>query len=364
MRPKRQRIWQSIKPPHSVYVLATFLGLLLANIASAADDPEPLAIDVIIQGTEPSELAPHGEGNVYAPDILLENGTYRMWYGGLGKDGHDRIHYAESKDGIGWKKRGVVLEDKTANHVNDPSVLRVKDRYFMYYTVASAGVTDRIDVATSEDGIKWQRHGTALQAGNPGEWDGLLVGRPSVLFEDGQFKMWYDGRKDLPLGAPDLTAPKSTTSKRSVGYATSKDGLTWTKHAENPVYGNDAGGVHVVRYKTCYLMLFESHGGTMIAESRDGLRWENAQLLVKPSGRPVDKHGHVTPFLLAQEPGKKVLLYVGAAKAATWDRNSIARIPLDADMLNQRITCQSGSAENRVSQENAGATNGSPGIRE
>lgn len=337
-------------------LLATFFASILANNASPANDLEPHAIEVIVRGTEQSETAPHGAGNVYAPDILIENGTYRMWYGGLGKDGHDRIHYAESKNGIEWKKRGIVLQDKTANHVNDPSIVRVKDQYFMYYTVAGAGVTDRIDVATSGDGIKWQRQGTAVSPGNPGEWDGLLVGRPSVLFEDGQFKMWYDGRKDLPPDAPDPTAPKSTTSKRSVGYATSKDGLTWTKHDENPVCGNDAGGVHVVRYKTCYLMLFESHAGTMIAESLDGLRWKNSQLLVKPSGTPVDQHGHVTPFLLAQERGQKVQLYVGAAKAATWDRNSIARIRLDGDMLNKRITCQLGPAENLAPRENTRAT--------
>lgn len=304
------------------------------------DKSDGRVIATVIRGEDTTEIAPHGEGNVYAPEIIFENGIYRMWYGGLGKDGHDRIHYAESKDGLTWKKRGVVLEDNTANHVNDPSVVRVKDRYFMYYTVAGAGVTDRIDLATSKDGITWKRKGTALRAGKPGEWDGLLVGRPSVLFEDGQFRMWYDGRKDLPPGAPDANAPKSPTSTRSVGYATSKDGLDWTKYAKNPVHGNDAGGVHVVRFRDCYVMTYESHSGTMASVSRNGVSWRRAGMLLEPSGQPLDAHGHVTPFLQISKSGKSHQLFVGAARAATWDRNSIARIILDANLLGGLSECK------------------------
>ena len=48
-----------------------------------------------------------------------------MWYGGQGRDGHDRIHLAESDDGVNWVRRGVVLDNGEANHVNDPSVVKV-----------------------------------------------------------------------------------------------------------------------------------------------------------------------------------------------------------------------------------------------
>ena len=83
---------------------------------------EPL---VILQGDTPSESDVHGKGNVYAPDVCVADGHWRMWYGGQGKDGHDRIHFAESRDGRAWAKHGVVLEEKNSNHVNDPSVVRV-----------------------------------------------------------------------------------------------------------------------------------------------------------------------------------------------------------------------------------------------
>ena len=78
---------------------------------------------LVLKGEADSELAPHDEGNVYAPHVLLEGKLHRMWYGGQGKDGHDRIHYAESEDGSTWVRKGVVLEDRKANHVNDPTVV-------------------------------------------------------------------------------------------------------------------------------------------------------------------------------------------------------------------------------------------------
>ncbi|MGV3532700.1 MAG: hypothetical protein ACO1QR_10055, partial [Chthoniobacteraceae bacterium] len=185
--------------------------------------------------------APHGEGNVYAPEILRHQGELRMWFGGQGRDGHDRIHLATSVDGQAWQQHGVVLEDPAANHCNDPSVVQVNGKLFMYYTRAGTGVTDEIAVATSLDGRTWEKQGVALARGEAGAWDAIAVGRPAVLHERGRFHMWYDGRKDLPPGAPDPTAPKSDKSQRYVGYATSEDGLRWEKQGSGPVFGHDAG---------------------------------------------------------------------------------------------------------------------------
>ena len=46
-----------------------------------------------------------------------------------------------------------------------------------------------------------------------------------MIYDEGVFKMWYDGRKDLPLNAPDKNAPKAALSQRYVGYAELQDGL-------------------------------------------------------------------------------------------------------------------------------------------
>jgi len=307
-------------------VLAT--GLIVASgmwPSHAEDGTADQSLRLILNGLGKTEVAPHGEGNVYAPNVLVEDGLHRMWYGGQGRDGHDRIHLAESRDGLTWDRKGVVLDNGKANHVNDPSVVKVDGVYFMYYTLAVGSVVDEIALATSKDGITWEPKGVVLKPGREGEWDALLVGRPSVLHEDGTFKMWYDGRKDLPPGAPAEGVPKSPTSSRNVGYATSKDGIHWSKLQGNPVMSNDAGGVDVERVGDGYAMVYESHEGTKTATSGDEISWKDRGLWVPRSGGEIDRHGHVTPMLLVGDRSRWTL-YLGAARDVSWDRTSIAEV--------------------------------------
>ena len=301
-------------------------GVWLASWAVVASGGERGDLRIVLTADGASQSAPHGRGNVYAPEVLVEKGVHRMWFGGQGRDGHDRIHLAESADGVAWTRRGVVLEDVTANHVNDPSVVRVGEEYFMYYTRAGSGVRDEIAVATSHDGVAWTPRGVALAPGAEGAWDALLVGRPSVLVEDGVWRMWYDGRKDLPAGALAAGAPTSPGSTRAVGYAESRDGFTWRRVRETPVFESDAGGVHVSRVGERLVMVYESRDGTLAAVSEDGLAWTPRGLLAPKSGGMADAFGHVTPFLHYDAATGEAVLWVGAARSATWDENAIGKV--------------------------------------
>ena len=309
-------------------ILTTLFGLLPPCLA--AERP-PFEIVLVPNGDQ--QMAPHGRGNIYAPDILIEDGVYRMWFGGQGKDGHDRIHLAESRDGVKWTSKGVVLEDADANHVNDPSVVKLDKTYHMYYTRAGSDVRDVIALATSTDGVKWTKKGIVFKPGADGTWDSLLVGRPSVLVADGVFRMWYDGRKDLPPDAPAKDVPKSDKSVRAVGYAESRDGVEWTRPQKEPVFREDAGGVHVARVGDTLAMVYESRDGTRVALSSDGRAWTDGGVLAGRSGTDADKFGHVTPFLLVDPADKTATLFVGTAQAESWDRNAIARIPLSEKQL-------------------------------
>ncbi|MCY2938463.1 MAG: hypothetical protein NTV55_08900 [Planctomycetota bacterium] len=272
-----------------------------------------------------SERAPHKRGNIYAPELVVEKTRSLLYYGAQGLDGHDRIHLAVSTDGTVWKRHGVVLEDPAANHVNDPSVVVAQGVYHLYYTLAREGVSDVIALATSQDGLHWQKQGVVLNPGQPGAWDNLLVGRPSALFEKGKFRLWYDGRKDLPPGAPDTKAPQSPSSSRAVGLAESTDGKTFSRVGTSPVFSHDSGGVHVVNTGQGYAMVIEGTTGTRWASSTDGLVWSDRGQLAGLTGGPWDRHGHVTPFLVT---GDKPCLLVGGATAPTWDANRILRLPL------------------------------------
>ncbi|MDB6156051.1 MAG: hypothetical protein JWL90_4504 [Chthoniobacteraceae bacterium] len=309
--------WTRLKRCLACIFLATLFGCL----AKAADSI-PL---VVIRGENDSQCAPHGRGNVYAPEILRSANELRMWYGGQGRDGHDRIHLAVSADAVHWRQLGVVVEDRAANHCNDPSVVKANGLFFLFYTRAGTGVTDEIAVATSTDGERWEMRGTALGPGKPDTWDSLSVGRPAVLCADGLFKMWYDGRKDLPPNAPDKNAPKSNSSQRHVGYATATDGLHWERHGSNPVYDHDAGGIHVLPIGDHLAMLSESRLGTEAAVSHDGISWRKIGLLVERAALQSERHGHVTPFLLPDADAGGATLFYGAAAESSWDANSICR---------------------------------------
>jgi hypothetical protein len=154
-----------------------------------------------------------------------------------------------------------------------------------------------------------------------------------VIHEDGLFKLWYDGRKDFRPDAPVKDVPKSDTSRRHVGYATSKDGLRFNRHGPEPVLGNDAGAVDVKRLGTRLVMVYESRDGTRYATGADGVHWTDEGLLVGNSGTKVDLFGHVTPYLLPDADGKACRLYIGAAGATTWDRNVIAALKIPTGRL-------------------------------
>lgn len=306
---------------HSFLIL-----LLLGSIPWRAQ-----ADELIVASFAESTLAPHGKGNVYAPDIVRFRGEVLMYFGGQGKDGHDRIHLATSKDGKSWVQRDVVLFPPGVNHVNDPSVVVVDGLLHMFYTVASSGITDSIGLATSEDGRQWKNRGPVFLPSHAPAWDSLLVGRPSVIHDGKHFRMWYDGRKDLPLGAPDPDAPKSANSQRFVGYATSRDGLNWNRRPE-PVFGHNAGGIHVTKVGKNFVMLIESREGTKWASGKDGLSWELRGVLhPKDQNSP---YGHVTPFLFTSKG--KSCLYYGAAAGERWDENSIWSVDLKIPRLNEK----------------------------
>ncbi|RZK16424.1 MAG: hypothetical protein EOO43_14500 [Flavobacterium sp.] len=109
-----------------------------------------------------------------APYVILENGLWRMWYISCTEwvmvnnypEPKYHVKYCESKDGIVWKKDGTVCLDYDEKH--------------------------------------------------------QAIGRPSVLFENGVYKMYYSYRK--------LEGYRSAEDAGyRLGYAESLDGIKWSK---------------------------------------------------------------------------------------------------------------------------------------
>lgn len=174
-----------------------------------------------------------------------------------------------------------------------PFVTYNNSSYSMWYSGESVYVIDGIGFANSSDGISWKRYSQnpILQVGGVGTWDHGRVNDPWVIRENGVYKMWYTGV--LYMAFTKLIVAEQ------IGYATSPDGLNWTKYAGNPVlaYGptgslNDKWVYEpvVIRTGSSYTMYYSylSQIGTYgiaKATSKDGISWTKLGPITLPNSK-------------------------------------------------------------------------------
>ncbi|ROP26500.1 hypothetical protein [Pseudokineococcus lusitanus] len=113
---------------------------------------------------------------------------------------HWRVDLLEADDpaGLATAPATTVLPGSDRLAVKDPVVRLVDGRWHLWASVhplEDPDATDRMTTehATSDDGVAWTWHGTAL-AGRPGEWDARGVRVATVLDVDGAPWALYDGR--------------------------------------------------------------------------------------------------------------------------------------------------------------------------
>jgi predicted GH43/DUF377 family glycosyl hydrolase len=161
-------------------------------------------------------------------------------------------------------------------------VVRVGDEFWMYHTVGDEPY--RIGLATSTNGLTWTEVGDGVVfEAEPGvqRWDAGGVFSPAVLYDaaTGTFEMWYTGEA---IGADNYGL--------GFGYATSPDGVNWTRALDDPVITHGAlgmwneerigpldvvkvDGVYYLYYTaTTLLPTFQRQIGC--AASLDGIHWQ------------------------------------------------------------------------------------------
>ncbi len=170
-------------------------------------------------------------GFIEGPSVIKDGNTYKMWYcgydatvDGSGTDGKANIGYATSTDGINWIKNtnnpilsaGVNSWDSMS--VQDPHVIKQGAIYYMWFGGNNIqGYGQSVGYATSNDGINWveSSQNPVLTKGNVGAWDANTASFPSVLNDNGIYKMWYTGK--------DVDPPPTGLLNYywEIGYATS-----------------------------------------------------------------------------------------------------------------------------------------------
>jgi hypothetical protein len=202
----------------------------------------------------------------------------------------------------------------------------MNNRWVFVYS-AGDGVSTSWGLAISADGFIWQGwQGGAtpiFSPGSAGEWDsrflggGTLVARP-----DGGFDAWF--------GAG------TTSADQGIGFASSDDGVTWTRCANNPILGFGGcgpqgglacGGPAEAGNGSPTALLEESPDGGCAPQSRyriwrggiDGLGAGAVASSSRPAGVPVggeilrvpEEHATIQAAIDAASPGATVLVGPG-----------------------------------------------------
>ena len=184
---------------------------------------------IVVKGVATWEIS-----QVMSPWIIRSGSSYKMWYTGAARHQADlSIGYATSPDGINWTRHpgNPVLKlragDFDEQGVFAPVVIQDNDSLKMWYGAGSNPDRAQIGYASSIDGIVWiRRQSSVLQTSPFGEWysDALIPG--SVIKDGNIFKMWFSGSVGSIAGA-------TSGTKTGIGYATSPDGISWTVY-DNP----------------------------------------------------------------------------------------------------------------------------------
>ncbi len=268
--------------------------------------------------------------------VLLDDGKYRMWYGGIRepRKGEPRpswwdwIHYgyAESDDGIQWKRVRLGLVDWNGSKENniipdfrhsarifkDEGDPDPKRRYKAFYfwnagellEIARTGKYGRqydprdemflMDLFTSPDGIHFEQHEGEVRFP-----DGQI--KPLSLIPQSVFRDDADPDPNKRYKAYGFMS--LNLRRRGASYLFSPDAQHWTAHAELPVIdplvrgtppvaSGPTGQVHdtvCFLYEGYYLALYQdqNHPGNMsieLAVSRDAENFRH----IKPGSKVLD----------------------------------------------------------------------------
>lgn len=153
--------------------------------------------------------------------------TMMLYYSGKGP--RRGIGLATSSDGVKFTRSAAnpVLTAGAPGSfdemgVTDPAIVLHEGTFHLYYSGKSAAGLEQIGLATSQDGVTFERHSrTPVIAADPDGPDAARASDPTVFVDEGRFICLYSSQ---PAGGAEVTS-----------LATSPDGIHWTKHGRNPV---------------------------------------------------------------------------------------------------------------------------------
>ena len=233
------------------------------------------------------------EGNYISIGSVIWTGSqFMMWYRGVGgqagsPEAHGAVGLATSPDGVTWTKYSgnPVMTTSTvdSSFLSTPYVIQVGSSFKMWYTCFNPLLSsDSICYATSSDGMSWAKQSSPVLQPAPG-WETGNLYSPSVIYDGTVYGMWYTG------------CNTSSPAICQIGYATSKDGITWTRDPSNPILSVgpsgawDAGDVEnqcVVQYNGGFLLYYDGSGTGKTSLSYIGLAQSPPNFVLPETSSP------------------------------------------------------------------------------
>jgi predicted GH43/DUF377 family glycosyl hydrolase len=223
---------------------------------------------------------------VTCPTIILDGHQYKMWYSSFydSKMGLGGIGVASSQDGINWQRQNngeAVLSISSGNGFDDgqvmgPEVLKDDRGYCMWYT-GMAKDWHQSGVGIYQIGFATSRNGIS--------WKRANASRPVI--ETGNVKSFDHVQAATPTIIKENTGYKmwyaawspDPEKKHKICMAHSSDGIKWTKeNGGKPISGlmpEFAYAPAVVRSGNNYILFYMATGfkGLFAATSEDGIHW-------------------------------------------------------------------------------------------
>jgi beta-1,2-mannobiose phosphorylase / 1,2-beta-oligomannan phosphorylase len=199
--------------------------------------------------------------------------------------------------------------------------MKPKIKYTLLFTVILLTINCRAQT-------DWTKYaGNPVITKGPADWDIIAIGQPTVLYENDTIKMWYPG-----VGAD---------MKARICYATSTDGIHWTKYSEPVIDVGNAGEwdcgwldtPEIVKNDDGYKMYY--YGDTAqqfagissaigMAFSDDGIHW------TKEAGNPIFTKGSIgewdatwieSPAIIYDNETEEYNMWYNGVDTSTWRIN-------------------------------------------
>jgi predicted GH43/DUF377 family glycosyl hydrolase len=229
----------------------------------------------------PNPVLTRGEAwdshDVLNPSVTGSSPLFNFYSGFDGKTW--RTGLATSSDGLHWQKQGMILAPDPQSwegpYIAANGAALFDGREFRYWYQAGPRAEPQIGLAHSSDGRTWRKEpAPVLPLGPRGSWDERAVADPYIFTAPPYLYLFYLGQ--------------DRARQQRLGVARSRDGIHWEKLRSNPILElgdpgsfdeNGLGEPAVWRARGFYWMVYtgrdvQENRRLGLARSTDGVHWQ------------------------------------------------------------------------------------------